>query len=101
MQYFIDNWSTKQLIVSTTLFLFWSRKIVPNMFVIKTENNSMLEKVLLVYNRNGELLRLVGTKPAGLQVRSVLHYGNYKYENKNISLCNTVNCIDKSDLNLE
>ena len=71
------------------------------MFVIKTENNSMLEKVLLVYNRNGELLRLVGTKPAGLQVRSVLHYGNYKYEKKNISLCNTVNSIDKSDLNLE
>ena len=60
MQYFFNNWYTKQLIVSTTLVLFWWQKLVPKQFVKKMEYNSMLEKVLLVCNRNIELLRLVG-----------------------------------------
>ena len=52
---------TKRLIVWTTLFLFWWRKLVPKKFVKKMENNLTLEKVLLVCNKNAELLRLVGT----------------------------------------
>ena len=52
-QYFFDRW----LIVSTTLF--WSWKLIEK-FIEKMENNSTLENILLVFNRNAELLRLVG-----------------------------------------
>ena len=34
-QYFIDSWSTKQLVVRKTLFLFWWRKLVSKKFVKK------------------------------------------------------------------
>ena len=47
-------------IVSTTLFLFWWRKLVPKKVCEKMENNSTLEQVLLVWNRNAKLLPLVG-----------------------------------------
>ena len=46
-------------ILLTTLFLFWRRTLVPLKFQ-KMENNSTLEKALLVCNWNAELLRLVG-----------------------------------------
>ena len=48
------------MIVSITLFLFWWRKIFPKKVCEKMENNSTLEKILLVCNRNVELLRLLG-----------------------------------------
>ena len=60
MQYFFDSWSTKHLIVLPALFLFWWRKLVPKKFYEKMENNSTLEQVLPVFNKNAELLRLVG-----------------------------------------
>ena len=37
--------------VSTTLFLFWWRKLIPKLFIKKMEKNSNL----LLCNRNGEL----------------------------------------------
>ena len=60
MQYFLDSWSSKQLVISITLFIFWSRKLVPKQVCEKMENNLTLEKVLLVCKMNAEQLRLVG-----------------------------------------
>ena len=60
MQYFFDSWSTKQLVVSKTLFVSWLRELIPKNLG-KMDNNSMLELVLLVFNKNTDLLRLVGT----------------------------------------
>ena len=49
-----------KLVVSITLFLFWYRKLVTKIVCEKMEKNPTLEKVLLLYNRNVELFRLVG-----------------------------------------
>ena len=51
-RYFILLYIILQLVVSITLFLFWSRKLVPKKFCEKLENYSTLEQVLLVFNRN-------------------------------------------------
>ena len=58
---FFGSWSTKQLVVSIRLFLFWPRKLIAKKVCEKIVQDSTLEQVLLVFNRNVELLRLVGT----------------------------------------
>ena len=58
VQYFKCS-DIKQLIVSTSLFFILVAKISSKKVYEKMEDNSTLEKVLLVCNRKGELLRLV------------------------------------------
>ena len=59
MQYFFDSWQTKQLYCFNDIVFILVAKIRSKKVCEKMENNSTLEKISLVYNRNTDLLRLV------------------------------------------
>ena len=59
MQYFVDS-KRNSWLFHQHCFVFCWRKLVPKKVYGKMDNNSTLEKFLLVCNRNDKLLRLVG-----------------------------------------